>query len=156
MGHTLHRDTKCKWGSMVDMIKSLLEIKPVLQKILKHQTIELSETDWKNMAELERILDPVKKVVEVICREDADLLIAEVYFKKLFKTLESIGTPLALEFLKNLKDEIKKRWHSDVAGLLKYLNNPQKNKPMVPERARKRARIVEGKKYDLVWFVKYK
>ena len=43
---------------------------------------------------------------------------------KLFKILESLGTPLSQKLLKSLKSEVEKRWNTEVVGLLKYLNDP--------------------------------
>ena len=137
LGHTLKRSCKCKWESVLASIQSGLKIKPVLQQVLKFSTLKLSDSEWNKMEEVANILEPVKVVVEVICREDADLLNAEVSFKELFGTLGSLESESAQNLLEALKVKISNRWHSDVAGLLKYLNNPVKNKPKPPERAKK-------------------
>ena len=84
----------------------------------------MSDEEWNLLEELYRILSPVKDVVNVICRRNADLLIAEVVFQELFDVLEKIGTPLARKLLDNIKAEIKKRWNLKAVSLLKYLNDP--------------------------------
>ena len=123
-GRKLKRDSKIKWGSMVDSIKSILDIKPVLKDFLKYNTLEFNEEEWDLLDELYGVLSPVKDVVNIICREDADLLEAEVVIKELFNHLESLGTNLSQKLLEALKVEIKKRWHADYCSLLKYLNDP--------------------------------
>ena len=86
--------------------------------------MELKDNEWELLEELHGILSPVKDVVNVICRTDADLLQAEIAFKYLFNVLEKFGTPLSEKLLAALKTEIEKRWKPDYAGLLKYLNDP--------------------------------
>ena len=106
------------------MIKSALDIKEVLKNFLKYTDLKLSDEEWNLLEELYRILSPVKDVVNVNCRRNADLLIAEVVFQELFDVLEKIGTPLARKLLDNIKAEIKKRWNLKAVSLLKYLNDP--------------------------------
>ena len=124
MGRKLTRDCKIKWGSLVGSIKSVLDIKPVLIDFLKYDTLAFNEEEWDLLEELYGVLSPVKDVVNVICRVDADLLEAEVVIKELFCLLESLGTNLSKKLLEALKIEIGKRWLPDHVGLLKYLNNP--------------------------------
>ena len=104
---------------MVDSIQSLIEVRPVLDEMLQGQAIALTDEEWEILIELTTILEPCKVVVEALCREDADLLSAEISLKWLFTTLENIGNPLALELSEEFKVEIEKRWPTDTAGLLK-------------------------------------
>ena len=124
MGSKLKRDCRIKWGSLVTSIKSALDIKPVLKEFLKYSTFALNDEEWDLLDEIYSVLMPVKDVVDVICRADADLLQAEIVFIELFDVLESIGTPLSRKMLANLKTELEKRWQTDLVGLLKYLNDP--------------------------------
>ena len=118
---------------MVDSIQSLIEVRPVLDEMLQGQAIALTDEEWEILIELTTILEPCKVVVEALCREDADLLSAEISLKWLFTTLENIGNPLALELSEEFKVEIEKRWPTDTPGLLKYLNDPDKIKPPQPQ-----------------------
>ena len=106
------------------MIKSALDIKEVLKDFLKYTNLGLSEDEWDLLLELYSILSPVKDVVNVICRRNSDLLIAETSFKYLFEVLEKNPSPLAAKLLANLKIEIEKRWNPRYVSLLKYLNDP--------------------------------
>ena len=89
------------------MIKRALDIKEVLKNFLKYTDLKLSDKEWNLLEELYRILSPVKDVVNVICRRNADLLIAEVVFQELFDVLEKIGTPLAKNYWIILKLRLK-------------------------------------------------
>ena len=110
---------------MVASIKSGLDIQEVLDDMLQYTTeLKFTKEEWDVMHELYDCLSPVKDVLDIICRRDADLLEAEIVFTELFKTLEALATPLSLKLLEALKKEIEKRWLTDVAGLLKYLNDP--------------------------------
>ena len=129
MGHELQRDCKIKWGSLVTSLESGTKIREVLVDFLKYSTLALTEEEWDTMEELVEILGPCKVVIEAICQTDADLFDAEISFKWLFQTLESNPSPLAKELLKSFKKEIGKRWNPDLAGLLKYLYDPQTHPP---------------------------
>lgn len=129
MGHKLIKDCEIKWGSLVTSLESGLAIRPVLDDFLKYSVLKLTTEDWDTLEHLAHVLGPIKSVVESICRTDADLYEAEVVIKELFIELESIGSPLALELLTLLKAEIKKRWNTDIVGLLKYLHDPHKYPP---------------------------
>ena len=129
MGSKLIKDCKIKWGSLVDSLESGIKIRPVLDDFLKYSTLKLEKEDWDAIDELVAALVPIKTVVESICRTDADLFEAEIVIKELFKELESVGSDLALKLLAALKIEIKKRWHPDIVGLLKYLTDPNKFPP---------------------------
>ena len=121
------------------MIKSALDIKEVLKNFLKYTDLKLSDEEWNLLEELYRILSPVKDVVNVICRRNADLLIAEVVFQELFDVLEKIGTPLARKLLDNIKAEIKKRWNLKAVSLLKYLNDPSELDKVPSTKSKKQA-----------------
>ena len=77
MGHCLKRYSKTRWNSIVDSIQSLIDVRPVVEEVLKYQTLALTESEWDKMNEMVKILAPCKIVVEMLCREDADLLTAE-------------------------------------------------------------------------------
>ena len=112
------RDCKIKWSSLVDSIQSGIDIKPVLKQFLQYDALSMSDSEWEVMEEIAHVLGP--------CKVTVDLLTAEVVLKKLFKTLRSFETVIANELCDALVIEIKKRWLPNVAGLLKYLNNPDK------------------------------
>ena len=123
---------------MVDSIQSGIDIKPVLKQFLQYDALSMSDSEWEVMEEIAHVLGPCKVTVEALCREDADLLTAEVVLKKLFKTLRSFDTVLANELCDALVVEIEKRWLPDVAGLLKYLNNPDKLTQLEGNRKRRK------------------
>ena len=104
---------------MVDSIQSLIEVRPVLDEMLQGQAIALTDEEWEILIELTTILEPCKVVVEALCREDADLLSAEISLKWLFTTLENIGNPLALELSEEFKVEIEK-WKVKVVDSMNF------------------------------------
>ena len=134
---------------MLESLQSIIDIKPVLKEFLQHTNLALSEDEWKQIEEATQILTPCKHVVNAICREDADLMLAEIAFKKLFKTLEEYEYPLAKELLLHLKTEIRKRWHPNVAGLLKYLYNPSNLTNLEKEKRTKSKRSTIGNFFSI-------
>ena len=147
MGHKLIRDCRIKWSSMVGSVKSVLDIKEVLEDFLHFTTLKFSAEEWKLLEEIYGALMPIKDVLDVICRRDADLLEAEIAISELFKILESLGTPLAQKLLKSIKSEVEKRWNTKLVGLLKYLNDPSELLEM--EEAEKQAKVGRGRKRKL-------
>ena len=147
MGHKLIRDCRIKWSSMVGSVKSVLDIKEVLEDFLHFTTLKFSAEEWKLLEEIYGALMPIKDVLDVICRRDADLLEAEIAISELFKILESLGTPLAQKLLQSIKSEVEKRWNTKLVGLLKYLNDPSELLEM--EEAEKQAKVGRGRKRKL-------
>ena len=95
MGHSLMRDCKTRWNSLLASIQSGLDIKPVLKQFLQyHPLLALSDSEWEIMEELAQLLEPCKVTVEALCRENTDLLEAEVVLKKLFKHASDKGFSL--------------------------------------------------------------
>ena len=131
IGSQLAGETKTRWNSTAYMLESLLKVKIPLKKVLKDSNLALSEYEFEKIAEILKVLLPVKDVVEAICREDADLMVAETAFNELFKTLKSLAdtSMLAQEMLESLRKRVKSRWNPIAAGLLKYLHNPKSIKP---------------------------
>ena len=125
IGYQFATETKTRWNSTAAMLESILKIKIPLKKILKGSNLELSEQEFDRIQEILDVLMPVKIVVETICREDADLLIAETAFNELFKTLNANDSFLAFKMLESLKKRVKSRWNPLTAGLLKFLHNPK-------------------------------
>ena len=132
---------------MVSSVKSVLDIREVLEEFLHFTTLKFSAEEWELLEEIYGALMPVKDVLDVICRRDADLLEAEIAITELFKILESLGTPLSQKLLKSLKTEVQKRWNTDLVGLLKYLNDPSELLEL--EEAEKQAKASRGRKRKL-------
>ena len=152
MGLSLKRDCKIKWSSLLDSIQRGIDVRPVLQKFLEFHELRMNDSEWEMMEEIAQLLRPCKVTVEALCREDADLLTAEVALKKLFKTLRSFETVLADELCDALVVEIKKRWLTNEAGLLKYLNNPDKLTEQETKKKRRYSDAFLGKYFSLFFF----
>ena len=105
-------------------LESIKKVKVPLKKLMKDSTLALTDQEFEKIDELLEVLMPVKLVVEAICRQDADLLTAEVAFQELFDDLKAKDSELAQEMLFALRKRIKERWNPILAGLLKYLHNP--------------------------------
>ena len=84
----------------------------------------MSDEEFRKIEEIVQVLLPVKLVVEVLCRSDADLMTAEIAFEELFNDLKNMESNIAKDMLTAFENRIKNRWDPVVAGLLKYLHNP--------------------------------
>ena len=125
LGSQLARDCKTRWSSMAMMIECIRKAKIPLKRVLKDSTLFLSDEEFDTIDRILDVLLPIKDVVECLSREDADLMTAEIALNELFKTLgEMKDSELAQNMLAELKIRIKARWKPLLAGLLKYLHNP--------------------------------
>ena len=128
-GYQLATETKTRWNSTALMLESILKIKTPLKKVLKDSDLALSELEFVRIREVLDVLMPVKVVVEALCREDADLMVAETAFNELFKSLKANNSFLATKMLESLRKRVKSRWNPLPAGLLKFLHNPKMIQP---------------------------
>ena len=78
MGHSLKRDCKTRWNTMLDSIQSGLDIKPALKQFLQYHPLSLTDLEWEKLEELATVLGPCKATFEALCREDADLLSKQI------------------------------------------------------------------------------
>ncbi|KAF2885535.1 hypothetical protein ILUMI_20685 [Ignelater luminosus] len=97
----LDRDCKTRWSSLATMIETFNKLKLCIAKTLidlglsTNIEYRFSEHKFCALENLENILNPVKLAVEVLCRQDANLIIAEATLKIMIKKLEDNHSALA-------------------------------------------------------------
>ncbi|KAF2895263.1 hypothetical protein ILUMI_10912 [Ignelater luminosus] len=125
----LDRDCKTRWSSLATMIETFNKLKLCIPKILIDLRLStnieyrFSEHEFCALENLENILKPVKLAVEVLCRQDAILIIAEATLKFMIKKLEDNHSALASELTCFLRRRISQR-RTNLTALLIYLQNP--------------------------------
>ncbi|KAF2901604.1 hypothetical protein ILUMI_04583 [Ignelater luminosus] len=105
----LDRDCKTRWSSLATMIETFNKLKLCIAKTLidlslsRNIECRFSEHEFCALENLENILKPVKLAVEVLCRQDANLIIAEATLKFMIKKLEDNHSALASELALSLR-----------------------------------------------------
>ena len=120
-------DVKTRWNSTLFMIESVVELKDSLQTVLASVSpmLVFSPDELILLDTLKSILKPITVAQQALCRQDANLLVAEGAYKYLFEKLSSIDHPLAIELYASIKARFIERRPKTLVTLLTYLNNPE-------------------------------
>lgn len=124
----LHLDCKTRWSSLADMISTFNKVKLCVSKALIDLGLDtdseysLSAEECTVLTNLERIFEPVKLAVEVLCHRDSDLVTAETTLRFVIRELEEQSTPLAKKLAESLIIRISKR-RTCLTSVLLYLRN---------------------------------
>lgn len=137
----LQLDCKTRWSSLADMISTFNRIKLCVSKALIDLGLEanpnyyLSAEEHAVLANLDKVFEPVKLAVKVLCRRDTDLATAEKTLRFMIRKLEELKTPLAEKLTDFLKNRIAER-RTNLTACLLYLRNPAKYQEEKEEFAR--------------------
>lgn len=120
----LKLDCKTRWNSLLEMLSTFLRLRGPIQKALidLKQSSLVSDTDWDVIRDIVSSLEPVKVVVEALCRRETSLLSADAALKLCLDELRSNGSDLAKATAAALRTRIKQR--RSLAAVMQYLHNP--------------------------------
>ncbi|CAH0405771.1 unnamed protein product [Chilo suppressalis] len=127
----LQQDCKTRWSSLADMISTFNRIKLCVSKALIDLGLEadpnysLSAEEHTVLVNLDKAFQPVKLAVEVLCRRDTDLAIAETTLRFMIRKLEELKTPLAEKLAGSLRKRIIER-RTNLTACLLYIRDPAK------------------------------
>ncbi|GBP55622.1 hypothetical protein EVAR_35857_1 [Eumeta japonica] len=122
-------DCKTRWSSICNMISTYNRVKQCVAKTLVDLSLssnpEYFFTDEEHavLIDLENTLQPVKLAVEVLCRQDIDLVSAEHTLRFMVRKLGNLKTPLSEKLVSSMNNRISERRIKATAVLL-YLKNP--------------------------------
>lgn len=121
-------DCKTRWSSLADMLARFLTLKVVVQKALidYDNHITFSEEEMKRLEELSNTMNVIKATVEVLCEENANLIMTETALKFMIEKLGEIHNEVSRDLLVSLKQRIGERRLPELSGTLKYLDNSAK------------------------------
>lgn len=123
----LQLDVKTRWNSMLSMLKTFTRATNAIKKALTDIN-RLEVWSWEfehSLKDIYEVLSVTKMTMDQISKDDATLLTAEGAFEFLFDELSRINTPLSLEMLDKVKEEILKRRNKAIVSLLKFLQDPE-------------------------------
>ena len=127
----LQLDCKTRWSSLADMISTFNKIKLCVSKALIDLCLEadpnysLSAEEHAVLVNLDKAFQPVKLAVEVLCRRDTDLAVAETTLRFMIRKLEEQKTPLAEKLAGSLRKRIVER-RTNLTACLLYIRDPAK------------------------------
>ncbi|CAG5034884.1 unnamed protein product [Parnassius apollo] len=127
----LQLDCKTRWSNLADMISTFIRIKLCVSKALIDLSLEadpnycLNAEEHAVLANLDKAFQPVKLAVEVLCRQDTDLAIAETTLRFMIRKLEELKTPLAEKLAGSLRKRIVER-RTNLTACLLYIRDPAK------------------------------
>ncbi|CAG4968127.1 unnamed protein product [Parnassius apollo] len=124
-------DCQTRWLSLCEMITIFNKIRSCVSKTLidlglgaNHDYV-FTEQEYDVLMDLERILQPVKLAVEVLCRRESNLITAETTLRFIISKLININKPLARKLVDSLRKRISER-RTHLTAVLLYLHDPQK------------------------------
>ncbi|CAG4946918.1 unnamed protein product [Parnassius apollo] len=124
-------DCQTRWSSLCEMITIFNKIRSCVPKTLidlglgaNHDYV-FTEQEYDVLMDLERILQPVKLAVEVLCRRESNLITAETTLRFIISKLININKPLARKLVDSLRKRISER-RTDLTAVLLYLHDPHK------------------------------
>ena len=121
----LFLDCKTRWNSLLKMLQRLYE----LRKKIKVAMVQLDGEFDFSYIELDKIkelcdaLAPIELAVGYLCKNNADLFLAEKVIEFTLK-LRDQGTKLSKALKKNFEAHVEQRRHTDLIHLLNYLKFP--------------------------------
>lgn len=120
-------DCKTRWNSLLNMLERFYNLKLCISKALIDIESEIHFTDeeWSKINDLKLCLEPIKLGLEVICRRDSTLIIAETTFRFILEKLDKQRTLLSADLAKAFRERIRQR-RTDLTGALIYLQNSSK------------------------------
>jgi hypothetical protein len=120
----LKLDCRTRWNSLLDMLSVFLRLRGPIQKALidLKQPSLVSDTDFDIIQDMVAALEPVKIVVEALCRRETTLLSADAALKLCINELTTNGSKLATATAAAMRIRIKQRRH--LASIMQYLHNP--------------------------------
>lgn len=124
-------DCKTRWSSLCQMVTIFNKAKLCVSKTLVDLGLGanldyiFTEQEYDVLMDLERILQPVKLAVEVLCRRESNLITAETTLRFVISKLKDIKTHLAEKLVDSLRKRISERQINSTAVLL-YLYDPNK------------------------------
>jgi len=120
----LRLDVPTRWNSLLAMINSILESKPLIIKHLKtpDEKALLRGLDFNFLESMKQILSPIEEGMLLMSKDDSNLLSAEAALKYVFSELSSINTDVSMDLCNELEVQFKKRRNKNMVSLLKFLN----------------------------------
>ncbi|CAG4956227.1 unnamed protein product [Parnassius apollo] len=97
----LQLDCKTRWSNLADMISTFNKVKLCVGKALidlgldTNSDYSLSAEEYIVLRNLDRVFQPIKLAVDVLCRRDSDLVTAETTLRFMIRKLEELTTTLA-------------------------------------------------------------
>ena len=119
-------DSKTRWNSLSEMIKTFVRAKKCIRMALVEvgtSTI-ITEAEIKILRDLIDVLDPVKHALDGLCRRSATLLTAERIHEFVLKTLTNSNSAYSATLKSHLEERIKERRNECLVHLLEYLHDP--------------------------------
>jgi len=119
-------DCKTRWNSLLKMLQRFYELWKEMKVAMLQldQEFEFSDAELDKIKELCEALAPIEMAVGHLCKEDADLMLAEKVILFTLKKLRDQDTETSKALLETFEARVKERRNTEVIHLQKYLRSP--------------------------------
>jgi hypothetical protein len=120
-------DCGTRWNSLLDMLVRFKKLLKQVKKVSIELNIdfEFSSSETFLLDQIISALQPVKDTVELLCREDSNLLEADLAFNFVINELKKQNNWLSKRLVKNIIEILEKR-RTKYSDVLLFLQNDQK------------------------------
>lgn len=137
-GKVLHlkMDCKTRWSSLFLMLERFNLLKTCIQKAFldfaTDDSLKMNETEFKIISDLVLLLAPIKATVEALCRQDANLITADIAMEFMLSKIKEQNCDISRQLFSALSHRIQQR-RTQFSSLLMYLHNGHNKFSSMPE-----------------------
>lgn len=116
-------DVKTRWNSLLTMLERFVLLKNEIQKALIdiREVVYFTDDEFNQMNELIRVLQPVKLVVEALCKRDATLISCDIVLQFVMTRIKEGDSDIATKVYESIKKRILER-RTYLSEVISYLN----------------------------------
>ena len=121
----LFLDCKTPWNSLLKMLRRFYELRKEIKVAIVQleQEVEFSDDELKKISELCEALAPMEMAVDYLCKNKADLLLAENVIVFTLKKLRDLDTKIFMSLKEKFQIRMQERRNPQLIHLLKYLRS---------------------------------
>ena len=114
-----------RWNTIDTMIKSVMRIEqPFFENVGDLTEIRFSQDEIQALKQIQAALSPLHHLTFRLCKEKADLFVADVAFETTLTELKDQSSIISQELYQQLHQEYTVRKNPKLVAVLGYLHNP--------------------------------
>ena len=119
-------DNRIRWNSLLLMVRRFLKLQKEAKLAMVSMDMEFPfvEEELQALEDLCECLTPMEVAVKYLCKESADLLLAERVISYALNKLTELDTSISLQLKRRIETRVKERRNTTLFQAINYLDNP--------------------------------